>query len=109
MPLRLTTSQWVERHRRGMAAIVRGQRLIAARQATTGEPAVVPVEVEDPDVQCAVVDGRLDAEDMARVLTGFRGQPLQLTPATGSVRPINAGASSAYVQDAETGMTYLLD
>ena len=57
----------------------------------------------------SVFDGHLDAEDLARVTTGFRGQPLAFTPPTGGVRPANAGTSSAYVLDAESGMVYLLD
>jgi|GEM_PF-1667430 len=92
-----------------MAAIIKGQRVVIAREAATGEPAHVEVEVDDPDVQCALVDGRLDAEDLARLMTGFRGQPLAWTPRTGGVRPANAGASSAYVVDDESGMVYLLD
>jgi hypothetical protein len=107
-PLRLSASQWIERHLYGRAAIVRGKRIIAARLTETDRLAVVDVMVEDPDVRCAVVDGRLDAEDMARVLTGFRGQPVALTPLTGSVRPVRAAATSAYVVDPQSGMAYLL-
>jgi hypothetical protein len=108
-PLRLTASQWIERHERGMAAIIKGQRVVAARLANTGEPTQLEVEVDDPDVQCALIDGRLDAEDLARVMTGFRGQPLAQTPPTGGVRSSSAGVTSVYVVDPATGMVYLLD
>ncbi len=86
--LRLTSSQWIERHRRGLA---------------------VEVEVAIPDVRRAVVDGRLDAEDLARVLTGFRGQPSGLMAAMRYERPVADGDLSAYVLDEESGMVYLLD
>jgi hypothetical protein len=108
-PIRLTASQWIEKHRRGSAAIVEGRRHVVARQKSTGEPAFVEVEVEDPDVRCAVVDGRLDAEDLARVLTGFRGQPIALTPSMRYVRSSSDGNASAYVFDADSGMVYILD
>ena len=65
--------------------------------------------MEEPDVRCAVVDGRLDAEDMARVLTGFRGQPIPLTPAMRYVRTSSDGEASAYVFDEVSGMVYILD
>lgn len=61
--------------------------------------------IEEP----SLVDGHLDGEDLARLMTGFRGQPLAWTPRTGGVRPANAGSSSAYVVDDESGMVYLLD
>ena len=57
----------------------------------------------------AVVDERLDAEDLARVLTGFRGQPIPLTPAMRYVRASSDGAASAYVFDEISGMVYILD
>jgi hypothetical protein len=109
VPLRLTAAQWIDRHRLGKAAIVEGQRLVAAVKATTGELALVAAEVADPDPRCAVIDGRLDAEDMARVLTGFRGQPIDVTPDMRYVRRSADGNASAYVFDADTGMVYILD
>lgn len=108
-PIRLTASQWIERHRRGVAAIVEGRRHVVAREEGTGEPALVEVEVEDPDVRCALVDGRLDAADLARVLTGFRGQPVSLTPSMRFVRSSADGNASAYVFDEESGMVFILD
>jgi hypothetical protein len=108
-PIRLTASQWIEKHRLGAAAIVEGRRHVVARKAPTGEPALVEVEVENPDMRCAVVDGRLDAEDLARVLTGFRGQPVPLTPAMHYVRSSADGDASAYVFDEASGMVYILD
>jgi hypothetical protein len=80
-----------------------------ARKKSTGEAALVEVEVEEPDLRCAVVDGRLDAEDMARVLTAFRGQPIPLTPTMRYVRASSDGEASAYVFDEVSGMVYILD
>ena len=59
-PIHLTASQWIERHRSGAAAMVEGRRHIVAHQPRTGEPAYIEVEVDEPDVRCAVIDGRLD-------------------------------------------------
>jgi hypothetical protein len=55
------------------------------------------------------VDGPLDAEDLARVLTGFRGQPIPLTPTMRYVRASSDGGASAYVFDEVSGMVYILD
>jgi hypothetical protein len=107
--VRLTGKQWTEKASRGLAAIVRGQRMTVVRSQATGQPARVAVELVDDDPQCAVIDGRLDAEDLARMLTGFRGQPLPVTPAMRYVRTDADGQGSAYVIDAESGMVYLLD
>lgn len=108
-PVRLTASQWIEQYRKGVAATIRGRRKVLAREQTTGDPAYVEVEVEDPDLRCAIIDGRLDAEDMARALTGFRGQPIPLTPALHYVRTSDDGTATAYVFDEESGMVYILD
>jgi hypothetical protein len=89
--------------------MVEGRRHVVARKKCSGEAALVEVEVEEPDVRCAVVDGRLDAEDMARVLTGFRGQPIPLTPAMRYNRASSDGDASAYVFDEISGMVYILD
>ena len=51
----------------------------------------------------------LDMEDMARVLTGFRGQPVRVTPAMRYVRAAADGAGTAYVFDEGSGMVYILD
>ena len=107
--IRLTASQWIEQHRLGAAAMVGGRRHVVTRKELTKEAAFVEVEVEEPDVRCAVVDGRLDAEDMARVLTGFRGQPIKLTPAMRYVRASTDGDAVAYVFDEVSGMVYILD
>jgi len=108
-PVRLTASEWIEKHRRGLAAIVEGRRTVVARTGATGEPALLEVEVEDPDVRCAFIDGRLDAEDQARVLTGFRGQPVSPTPTMRYVRSSADGNASAYVFDEQSGMVFILD
>jgi hypothetical protein len=68
-PLRLTASQWVEKYRRGIAATSEGRRRVVARDTATGVSAYVEVEVEEPDLRCAVVDGRLDAADIVRTLS----------------------------------------
>jgi hypothetical protein len=107
--IRLTASQWIEQHRRGAATMVGGRRHVVTRKESTKEAAFVEVEVEEPDVRCAVVDGRLDAEDMARVLTGFRGQPIEATPAMRYVRASTDGDTAAYVFDEVSGMVYILD
>jgi len=109
-PIRLKAAEWVEQHQRGKAAIVAGQRHVVARDAATGTPALIPVDLlDDPDPRCAVVDGHLDAADMARLLTGFRGQPIAVTPAMRYVRRSADGNASAYVFDEDSGMVYILD
>ncbi|MFI5244515.1 MAG: hypothetical protein ACHQQR_04760 [Gemmatimonadales bacterium] len=80
-----------------------------ARKKSGGDAALAAVEVETPDVRCELVDAPLDAEDMARVLTGFRGQPIPLTPAMRYVRASSDGEACAYVFDEVTGMVYILD
>jgi hypothetical protein len=108
-PIRLTAAQWIETYRLGAAAIVEGRRHVVARQKVTWEPSFVEVEVADPDPRCALVDGRLDAQDLARVLTGFRGQPIAITPTMRYVRSSADGEASPYVFDEESGMVYILD
>jgi hypothetical protein len=107
--LRLTASQWIEKYRHGAAATCDGRRQLLAHEESTGEATYIEVDVEEPDLRCAVVDGRLDAEDMARVLAGFRGQPIALTPALRYVRTSADGVAAAYVFDEESGMVYILD
>jgi hypothetical protein len=107
--IRLTPSQWIEQHRRGVAAIVEGQRHVVVHEESTGEEALIEVDVEDADARCAVVDGRLDARELARVLTGFRGQPVHGTPPMHYVRASSDGEASAYVFDELSGMVYILD
>jgi hypothetical protein len=85
------------------------RRHVVARKGSTGDAALVEVKAEEPGLSCAIVDGRLDAEDMARVLTGFRGQPIALTPAMRYVRASSDGEASAYVFDEVSGMVYILD
>ena len=60
--------------------MVGGRRHLIARDEAAAELALVEVEIEEPDIRCAVVDGRLDAEDLARVLNGYlvRPRPNQL-------------------------------
>jgi hypothetical protein len=108
-PIRLTASQWIEKYRRGAAIMVDGRRHVAAHERYTGESACVEVEVEDPDARCALVDGKLDAADMARVLTGFRGRPLRVRSAMRYVRDCADGEGTVYVFDERTGMVYILD
>jgi hypothetical protein len=43
------------------------------------------------------------------VLTGFRRQPVPLTPAMRYVRAAGDGEASAYVFDETSGMVYILD
>ena len=57
----------------------------------------------------AELDGRLDAQDMARLLIGFRGQPGPLTSSMRYVRASSDGDSSAYVFDEDSGMVFILD
>ena len=73
--IHLTASQWIEQHRRGTAAMVDGRRLVVARDAAAENLAFVEVDVDEPDVRCAIVDGRLEAEDLARVLNGYLVHP----------------------------------
>ncbi len=69
--IQLTASQWIEQHRRGTAAMIGGRRHVVARDEAAADLALVEVDVRDPDARCAIVDGRLDAEDLARVLNGY--------------------------------------
>ena len=56
-----------------------------------------------------ILDQPLDQQDLARVLTGFRGQPVRLTPSMRYVRASADGEASAYVYDEDSGMVYILD
>jgi hypothetical protein len=108
-PLRLSALQWVNKHRLGRAAIIDGHRCVVVYQATAGDPAFVEVAVGEPDVRSAIVDGHLDAEDLARVLTGFRVPPITPTTNMRYVRASDDGTARAYVFDEESGMVYILD
>ena len=57
----------------------------------------------------AELDGRLDPEDRARLLMGFRGQPGPLTPSMRYVRASSDGEATAYVFDEISGMVFILD
>jgi hypothetical protein len=108
--VRITAAEWVEHHRQGDAKIVDGRRHLIAQEPCTGEASLVEVDIEDePDVRCAVVDGRLDAEDMARALTGFRGVQTGTTSSMRYVRASSDGDACAYVFDEDSGMVYILD
>lgn len=107
--IHLSASQWITQFRRGVAATVEGQHHVVARLVRTGELACVAVEVDDPDARCAWVDGQLDAEDHARVLSSFRGQPNSETPGMSYARPATCSDTSAYVFDDVSGMVYILD
>ncbi len=107
--IHFTAAQWITQFRRGTAATVEGEHHVVARLVRTGEVAYVPVEVDEPDVRCAWVDGQLDAEDQARVLTAFRGQPTDETPGMTFLRPASCSGASAYVCDEQSGMVYILD
>jgi hypothetical protein len=108
-PMRSQSPPGIENRRRGTAAVVEGRRRVVARQATGGEASCLEVEAEDSDARCAPVNGRLDAQDLARVLTGFRGQPIAITPTMRYVRSSADGDASPYVFDEESGMVYILD
>ena len=56
-----------------------------------------------------MVTAPLDAEDLARVLTTFRGQPTRATPPLRYVRSRNDGDAGVYVLDEHSGITYILD
>lgn len=53
--------------------------------------------------------GRLDAEDMARALTGFRGVQGGMTSSMRYVRASTDGDACAYMFDEDSGMVYILD
>ena len=57
----------------------------------------------------AWAEGRLDAEDMARALIGFRGPAVVATSAMRLVNRSADGQASAYVFDEASGMVYILD
>jgi hypothetical protein len=57
----------------------------------------------------AVDVNEFDQEDLARVLTAFRGQPVYAMPTMHYVRQSSDGAAPAYVFDDQTGMVYILD
>jgi hypothetical protein len=108
-PVCLIASKWMEQHRRGAATIVGGQRPINAHEETTAARAGPEAEAKEPGTRTALIEGRLDADDLARVLTGFRGQPIAVTRTMRYVRTSADGEASAYVFDEETGMVYILD
>ena len=105
----LSASEWISQFRRGRAATVEGEHHVIARLVRTGEVAYVAVEVDEPDARCAWVDGRLDAEDQARFLAAFRGQPTSETPGMAYLRPAAWSDATAYVCDEQSGMVYILD
>jgi len=107
--MRSPSPQRIEKHRRETAALVERRRRVVARQTAGGEASGLELEVEGPSARCAPVDRRLDAQDLARVLTGFRGQPIAITPTMRYVRSSADGDASAYVFDEESGMVYILD
>jgi len=107
--IHLSASEWISQFRRGAAATVEGQQHVIARLVRTGEITLVPVEVDEPDARCAWVDGQLDAEDLARVFSAYRGQPTSETPGLSYVRPATSCDASVYVCDEVSGMVYLLD
>lgn len=76
-PFRLTASQWIEQYRRGVAATSDGRRQVLTRETSTGKTAYVDVDVDEPDLRCAIVDGRLDAEETVRALTVSEAEQLR--------------------------------
>ena len=72
-------------------------------------PQVSAAGGERPDQWLAPTDGRLDLEDMARVLATFRGQPARATRTMRYVRSSADRSACAYVFDEESGMVYILD
>jgi hypothetical protein len=90
---------------RSARATASGSRIAITRQERAGNAAPAAIE---QDV-LAPIDGQLDAADLARVLTGFRGQPISVTPAMHYVRASGDGEATAYVFDEESGMVYILD
>ena len=75
------------------------------------ESVSLPLQAYDTrrSVERVAPDGPLDQEDMARLMTGFRGQPIAVTPSMRYVRAEADGNGTAYVFDAESGMVYILD
>ncbi|MFI5312105.1 MAG: hypothetical protein ACHQQ3_12775 [Gemmatimonadales bacterium] len=67
------------------------------------EPEVTPTTAEDAKT------GELDAEDLARILTAFRGQPVRSTPTMHYVHRSRDGLAPPYVFDEDSGMVYILD
>ena len=57
----------------------------------------------------AYLEGRLDAEDSARALIGFRGNPPLASATMRYVRAASDGEACAYVFDEDSGMVYILD
>jgi len=62
-----------------------------------------------PEHDQAVVVEPLHPEDLARVLTTFRGQPVRTTTPMRYERTSTDGDASAYVLDQEAAMVYILD
>lgn len=102
---RSTTMPRTKTCRAGTNAGVAKRHVNAPSLERAREPA--PVAALDQDRTS--VDGRLDAEDMARLLTGFRGQPISITPGMRYVRASGDGQAPAYLFDEESGMVYILD
>jgi hypothetical protein len=61
--------------------------------------------------EAALIEGRcrVDEHDLARVLTGFRGQPARQIATSRSARSARNGDHSAYIFDEASGMVYILD
>ena len=72
---------------------------------------VVVVQRSEPSHrdQATVIDWRtLDADDLARVATSFRGQPTWRTPSMRYSRGARDGHGSVYVLNEESGMAFFL-
>lgn len=62
-----------------------------------------------PNVAALQETDQMDAQDLARTLTAFRGQPKRYTPPMRYVRYSVDSTASEYVFDDESGMAFIVD
>jgi len=80
---------------------------MSASQLTVSEWIRSLASAPDPEQPYEVTP--FNSEDLARVLTGFRGQPMGTTSAMRYERRPADGNSSVYMLDNESAMVYILD
>jgi len=113
--VQMTAEQWMNRCRRGRGAMVNGRLLAAVIEHPSRRCAVVEVAllphgpINQHDQHDPPIEPGLDTDDLARVLTGFRGLPDEQTPPMRYKRDPDIGKETEYVFDEESGMVYILD
>ena len=86
--------------------------LSEVRAQPLGEQLDEPSRTADYEHTSAPSSGgsvRMDAEDSARAVAGFRGLPRAFTPKLSFVRRAASAQTCSYAWDEETGLVYMLD